>query len=569
MANENQTEKISLDELLGADEGATTETPEVTTVTAEATPEKEVVEEKQESNVVTPNMTSGNDVKAGDAVDIQDIAKFKEVVSGNEEFARKEEELIDENIERVKGELTAIMKPLKDKCIEIADEKALEESDKEGGEATDTDLEDDGLGASVRDNTEVPKTSKKVDISKASSVTIDDDDFADLDDDDVIDDLDDDEKKNEAEIKEAEKAEEEARKRFEEINKIISTKIKPTKTELDINSFEISSQPININTSLEYSTAAKENTLPTATAPLFATGRNITMSGLTGSELAQFVNNISNISSSNQAIKDTYALLYKHDVSENKPSGYVNWLRSIASADLIHMYFALYKATFSGSNYISFDCPECETFFMTDDIPMDKMWEVNEKASDEDKKRLDDIIKHGEVDGGMDTFSEKLIVISDNYAVKLRPLTIFSDIEDTYITDEFRTKYIAIIRISQFIKNLYYIDRERGILKPVDFKPDSSSVAKTIKRKVQVVGKFINSLNSDQFSILNHHIFDLETKVNGTDDVITYFIPEQECLGTFKKGDYAGQECTHKFEKQIMHPLNMLFTRHQLGLRSI
>ena len=210
MANENQTEKISLDELLGADEGATTETPEVTTVTAEATPEKEVVEEKQESNVVTPNMTSGNDVKAGDAVDIQDIAKFKEVVSGNEEFARKEEELIDENIERVKGELTAIMKPLKDKCIEIADEKALEEADKEGGEATDTDLEDDGLGASVRDTTEVPKTSKKVDISKASSVTIDDDDFADLDDDDVIDDLDDDEKKNEAEIKEAEKAEEEA-----------------------------------------------------------------------------------------------------------------------------------------------------------------------------------------------------------------------------------------------------------------------------------------------------------------------------------------------------------------------
>ena len=124
MANENQTEKISLDELLGADEGATTETPEVTTVTAEVTPEKEVVEEKQESTVVTPNMTSGNDVKAGDAVDIQDIAKFKEVVSGNEEFARKEEELIDENIERVKNELTAIMKPLKDKCIEIADEKA-------------------------------------------------------------------------------------------------------------------------------------------------------------------------------------------------------------------------------------------------------------------------------------------------------------------------------------------------------------------------------------------------------------------------------------------------------------
>lgn len=568
MANENQTEKLSLDELLGADEGATTETPEVTTVTAEVTPTTEVAEEKQESTVVTPNMTSGNNVKAGDAVEIEDIAKFKEVVSGNEEFARKEEELIDENIERVKEELTAIMKPLKDKCIEIADEKALEEADKEGGEVDDTDLDDDGLGASVRDTTEVPKTTKKVDISKASSVTIDDDDFADLDD-EVIDDLDDDEKKNEKEIAETEKAEEEARKRFEEINKIISEKIKPAKEEFDVNSFEISSQPININTSLEYSAASKENTLPTATSPLFATGRTITMSGLTGSELAQFVNNISNISSSNQAIKDTYALLYRHDVSENKPSGYVNWLRSIASADLIHMYFALYKATFTGSNYISFDCPECETFFMTDDIPMDKMWEVDEKASEEDKKRLDDIIKHGEIEGGVDVFADKLIVISDNYAVKLRPLTIFSDIEDTYITDEFRSKYLAVIRISQYIKNLYYIDRERGILKPVDFKPDSSSVAKTIKRKVQVVGKFINSLNSDQFSILNHHIYDLETKVNETNDVITYFIPEQECLGTFKKGDYAGQECTHKFEKQIMHPLNMLFTRHQLGLRSI
>lgn len=568
MANENQTEKLSLDELLGADEGATTETPEVTTVTAEVTPTTEVAEEKPESTVVTPNMTSGNNVKAGDAVEIEDIAKFKEVVSGNEEFARKEEELIDENIERVKEELTAIMKPLKDKCIEIADEKALEEADKEGGEVDDTDLDDDGLGASVRDTTEVPKTTKKVDISKASSVTIDDDDFADLDD-EIIDDLDDDEKKNEKEIAETEKAEEEARKRFEEINKIISEKIKPAKEEFDVNSFEISSQPININTSLEYSAASKENTLPTATSPLFATGRTITMSGLTGSELAQFVNNISNISSSNQAIKDTYALLYRHDVSENKPSGYVNWLRSIASADLIHMYFALYKATFTGSNYISFDCPECETFFMTDDIPMDKMWEVDEKASEEDKKRLDDIIKHGEIEGGVDVFADKLIVISDNYAVKLRPLTIFSDIEDTYITDEFRSKYLAVIRISQYIKNLYYIDRERGILKPVDFKPDSSSVAKTIKRKVQVVGKFINSLNSDQFSILNHHIYDLETKVNETNDVITYFIPEQECLGTFKKGDYAGQECTHKFEKQIMHPLNMLFTRHQLGLRSI
>ena len=555
MSEEKQT--IHLDDLIEEPEE---EKAEVKTISGD-----NVEKEKETpSNIITPRSASGDVSKAASA-DISELAEFEEEENGAEKFAEREEQLMDEGIERAKQQVLDIVEPVKQRARELKEQEELENMEK-------GIVEDDIDDLSSRDDTAVPTTKKEVDLSEATTTEIDEKDFDNLEDMDLDSEEEDKDLLGEDEDDEEEtqeESDEELQERIKEATEVIGAKIKSSSEELDLSKFKVGTAPISINKSIKFAGLEDQATESnTGSVPLFNSGRMIKMTGLKGSELALFVNDLSDQANQNQALKNTFRLMYRHDVSDDKPSTYQAWAKSISDDDINHMYFCLYKATFGGSNYISFDCKQCGSFFMTENIPMDKMWRINKDIDPKDKKRLEDIMNHGKVSEDLESFSE-LYPVSDAYAIRIKPLTLYNDLEDTFIPDEMRRKYQATIRIAQFTQNLYYIDKEHGTLRPIDFKPNTNSILETLKKKLLVIDKMVKSLTSDQFSILNSHIFNLERKMRKSSTVIDYFLPAVDCLGTYKKGDYVGQNCTHHFDEQPMHPLNMLFTRHQLGLRSI
>ena len=466
--------------------------------------------------------------------------------------------LIDKNIERTKEDLKKnVLDPVKERCIEIAEEKELESMMTPEEKGKDDSLDD-------VDESAIAPSAETMDHSAQRATVqtddIDEDDFLkDTSDNDIsLDDVD--------EVAEEDKDDkEEEKRRTEETRKNLEAaidKIAPNK--IDISSFKIANDSISINKTLEFVKANVKTT--NATIPLFNTGRAVTLTGITGSELASLAQDAFREDSS--SMKNILSLIYNHDISPDKPTSFTRWMKSIDYSDLTHLYFGLYKATFEGSNYISFTCPECKTFFMSDDISMDKMWELNEDATEEDKKRLETIINNGTVEKDLES-RKKLYALSNDYAILLSPLTLYDSFEASYADRDFRQKYSGILNIAQFTKAAYYIDKVHGTLKPVNFEPDSKSIVRTLKKKILVMNKIIKSINSDQYMLLDLEIADMERESIRGINIFDYFIPEQPCLGSYKEGKFKGQKCNYVFEKQPMHPLNMLFTRRQLGLRGI
>lgn len=556
---------IHLDDLLGtSDESiSATEKDVETTNNTVTTYRPDVysgkIKKSSNSKVITPKDVSIND-SAKPIENISEVAKVVEKVDPEKEFMQKELDLIDEHIERTKADLEErILDPIKEKCAEIADEKALEEG--ASGEKYKSDSFEDLDDISDRDETPIVTDKKPVDMSSAASIELDDSDFAELD----TTDFDDEEELDNHTVEDEEKRKAEEEKEKEQ-NKIIAEVLKPSgDEEIDISKFKIGQSAVTMNKTLKF-VKAHANTLGEASVPLFTSGRKITLTALTGSELALYVADMQQ--ESQEALKHMLGLMYKHDVSQDKPASFVAWAKSISSGDLIHINFGLYAATFGASNYISFECKQCGSFFMTENVDINDMNRINKNATAEEKERIANIRKFGKVEQNLKSL-EVQYQVSGDYVVVLRPLSLFDLLEDTYINDEFRNKYGAVIRLSQFISNIYFIDRARGVLKPIDLRPEVDSIVKTLKNKILAVHKMISTLTPDQFTMLNAKLVEIDAKDIRSAEIIEYFIPEQPCLGTYKKGDHEGQKCTHIFKEQPMHPLNMLFTRHQLGVRSI
>lgn len=558
MAEENKT--IHLDDLINPSSNTDIAEEVKEPVTVEEVQDDEIVREpehEEKKRILRPGDTD-TDLNTAKASQIGDIRKYTEKVDPDKEFWEYEMDLIDKNIERTKEDLKKnVLDPVKERCIEIAEEKELESmmTPEEKGKDDSLDNVDESViapSAETMDHSAQRATVQTDDI--------DEDDFLkDTSDNDIsLDDVD--------ELTEEDKDDkEEEKRRTEENRKNLETaidKIAPNK--IDISSFKIANDSISINKTLEFVKANAKTT--NATIPLFNTGRAVTLTGITGSELASLAQDAFREDSS--SMKNILSLIYNHDISPDKPTSFTRWMKSIDYSDLTHLYFGLYKATFEGSNYISFTCPECKSFFMSNDIPMDKMWELNEDATEEDKKRLETIINNGTAEKDLES-RKKLYALSNDYAVLLSPLTLYDSFEASYADKDFRQKYSGILNIAQFTKAAYYIDKAHGTLKPVNFEPDSKSIVRTLKKKILVMNKIIKSINSDQYMLLDLEIADIERESIRGINIFDYFIPEQPCLGSYKEGKFKGQKCNYVFEKQPMHPLNMLFTRRQLGLRGI
>ena len=544
--------------------------------------------------------------------DVTEILPMKEEVSGTKAVEQHYNDLMDNAIERVKKELwEEKIKPYQDKCKQLAEEAEfsglvdpkelhdlatptspdgtvqpnlvydydLPSIDSVNEKKNPTSIVSEQLDdiSSINKNDRVdditniyrPDVKDPVDhlsnledeMMKAQDIELD---MADFDDpDDRLDKLDESaDVEPEDETKKLEE-EAEANKLLEQMKDKVTEAINFDK--LDLSKFTVSPNKVSINATM--SRIAKDNAsmLEAQSVPLFDTGRTISFTPLSGSDIVKL--SPDSYDTRLESLRKTYGVMYSHDASIDKSKvSFTTWMKSISAGDIPQMYFGLYKSTFHGSNYLAYKCDKCGNFFMVKrDIK--EMWKFKENVTDEMKKRFKDIEQFGEVSENMKTKTE-IYQVSENYAVLIHPRNLYNTIEIEYLDQEFRNKYAAIIQPMQYIDNVYYIDKDKSRLIAIDMHPDPDSIKKTIKNKCIVIHKMLSSISVDQYAMLTGKILSLNIKEQEAMALIDYVIPKQECLEEYSEGEYKGEKCDGVIPEQEINPFSLLFIHHQLYLNT-
>lgn len=321
----------------------------------------------------------------------------------------------------------------------------------------------------------------------------------------------------------------------------VKERIAPITKRFNLNDFTVGESPItrlDIKMMGLSHVSVADHFLPNA-------GKIISCSALSGSELMAMNPENSNRSRLN-TLKDIYSIMYKHVVSE-KPKTFDEWLKTTRFNDLEHIYFALYKATFGGSNFMTYECPnkKCQDVFI-EDVSFEDM--IN-YADDEIKAKMQAIMSSG--DSSITPYEIVRQQISNNLAIGIRNPSIYNVvIEVSGLSDSFLEKYQDLMDIIVFIDNIYYIDYEHQVLEPVDFMPDNNNIAKTIARRIKIIADILRSLPSDNYFELRKAVADAFPSLAG----VTYKIPAATC-----------KKCGTQIPERVVGAQELLFMRHQLG----
>ena len=321
----------------------------------------------------------------------------------------------------------------------------------------------------------------------------------------------------------------------------VKERITPITKRFNLNDFTVGESPItrlDIKMMGLSHVSVADHFLPNA-------GKIISCSALSGSELMAMNPENSNRSRLN-TLKDIYSIMYKHVVSE-KPKTFDEWLKTTRFNDLEHIYFALYKATFGGSNFMTYECPnkKCQDVFI-EDVSFEDM--IN-YANDETKAKMQAIMSSG--DSSITPYEIVRQQISNNLAIGIRNPSIYNVvIEVSGLSDSFLEKYQDLMDIIVFIDNIYYIDYEHQVLEPVDFMPDKNNIAKTIARRIKIIADILRSLPSDNYFELRKAVADAFPSLAG----VTYKIPAATC-----------KKCGTQIPERVIGAQELLFMRHQLG----
>ena len=320
-----------------------------------------------------------------------------------------------------------------------------------------------------------------------------------------------------------------------------------------------------------------EDLTHTASFPLIHTGRMIRMRALSGDEIPDL--DYQNYSSDMEASRAMYNLLYRHDVSANKPATFNEWLRSICDWDIFNIYMALYIATFRDSNFIPYNCPECQNMFF-EERDIKEMYRKHPDASDDFEERVKKIEELG--DSSFNSSTKPVYTpISARFGLDLHAPSIYSaTFETASLESSFINKHRQAVNLIQYIGDVYAIKPgfdgkpERS---KINFKIDRDNETKTVKLKIIAVEKIISSLSTDEAAALSAYI---GTIIQKRYDRFEFLIPGTTCHQHYgpKKDENGvsleGQECGHKIEEiarrregsswSEVNPLDLLFTRHRL-----
>lgn len=455
-------------------------------------------------------------------VDISAIAKQEAKPTAQEVAVASLMSDLDAAINRTKQEL-------KENVIDVAKEK-IEEARLDDDEALIHDKVEMTPPINSKSNEEDhAKQDSILDFTDSTSLSsIDDEDLNDLDDD-----LDDEEDKEKG-------PSEQDKANFETFKTEINETLKPVRDKKDLSKFKINKKPMSVTKLLSFNESQKH----VSDWVLVTAQKSISFSELSGQEIP-LLDSSSNNRNRINTYKRIYSTLYDHVIDANKPATLEAWVKTLPFFDIRHLYFAAYKACFERSNYIPYTCPHCKNIFMENrDIA-----EMVKYTNDESKAKIAAILKKDSTSGS--TYETDLEEVSDIYAFAFRVPSVYNIVFENSILDEaFTQKYSDILGILAYIDDIYYIDSTNNELVPIDTKPVSDNIGKTIRRKIRIYYEILKSLNSDQYSAVMTKL----RKINelASKDV-EYVIPKCKC-----------PKCEKEIPEESKDPADMLFTRHQL-----
>lgn len=328
-----------------------------------------------------------------------------------------------------------------------------------------------------------------------------------------------------------------------DLKKQIKEKVSPIRKTFDLSKFTIAQKAVSAQKVMKLAIKNHQNI---ADWVLFSANRPISVTGLSGPEILKLNPNNTNRNRLN-TFRDMYRIIYDHIYDGNKPE-FEAWLKQTRFIDLQHVYFALYMATFGGSNFINYSCDKCKKVFIKDIEFKDMVSYVDEET----RSKVRNILKMDTTSPSSDTYPVDLVQISNSYVFALRTPSVWNIIIETAsLSDQFLEKHADLIDMTAYIDAIYVIDEENATLIPVDTKPDPNDQAKTAGRRIKAFYDIIRSLSSEEYFTLRNKISDYDVDANK----ITYKIPACTC-----------PHCSAKIpENTEISPDGMLFTRHQLA----
>lgn len=558
--------------------------------------------EEETSSTPTPASIDG-DSQAMRVVDPLQIKPMRKEIDAAKDFERREYDLIDKNIERTKQEIYRDrIEPYINKCKELAEEA-------EFNEETDPTTMSDLINYNKTNNTvlkanDIPKeptpvkqqpapvdNTSSIDIEdsieenkKKEDSSIEDDEEPDIsvENDDSLDSLDknvddfniedpdtesssDENTKDDNENGDSfDNLDDESKKellRKSQLN--IRNAIKSNISDVDIDSYSIITNPMSVNKAMNFVIKNNSKFTQSRAIALMNSGRTMDLTPLTGQEIPKLSDKY--YSSQLDYYKKSFAIIYQHDVTPNKPVSFIKWMKSIDVGDLPQIYFGLYASTFADSNYISYEKPISKEVIMKL-VPINNMWEFTNIATKELKERYDKINKHGEV---VSTIKTVTVPISEDYALTIRPRTLYSHIEQLYLDEEFTKKYPEACELAAFVEKVYFIDSKRKVLRPIDLRPDRDSYVKSMRNKCLVLHKIISSITPDEYGMLLGKIQSFDIDSGKMASAISYKIPElKDIEDEFIDGPQKGEKTLSTIHEIPIDSYSLLFTRHQLAMQS-
>lgn len=360
---------------------------------------------------------------------------------------------------------------------------------------------------------------------------------------DVYEDTSDDEEEDEAtaQKKAAEDEQKEVDDIIEGLKSAAKATLKPSLNKIDLEKFKVSKKGVNV-TKVIYTDIDRGDV---ADWVLYGSKVPIAMRGLTGPELIKLDPENSNRSRQN-FLKDAYRIIYDKVVDANKPD-FITWMKQTKYTDVDNIYFALYMATFNGSNFVSYQCPDCKKVFIK---------EVNFRdmvkfKDDTVRVKVEELMTHS-TDNGEIPYEVERIQVSDKYVFDMKSPSLYNVVYETAgLSQTTLDKYGDLIDTITFIDAVYTIDYTNMQLVPVMIPIVKDNLEKTIANRIKFMYNILRQLSSDEYYAVRGYI----TKITDQSADISYLIPGAKC-----------PEC----DKEI--PANeetdgqaMLFTRHHLG----
>ena len=370
----------------------------------------------------------------------------------------------------------------------------------------------------------------------SSTTDIDDNDFIDLDLDKEEEKLDNDNSTEDAAVNNLsqEEIEEIERRAIEHLkSEILEKVVEVGKKRFNTNALKISNKVVTINEALR-NTEKKPTRL--GKFPLMRTGRSITLSALSGLEIATLAEEIDNIArndnfniSINSRMVD---IIYKHDMNPNKPATAKAWAKTISAQDVDCLFGAIYLASLDKSNFIPRICENrsCRYSFLEEVDDIHKFLKFNTKATED---KFNKLMKMPDYDGDSSSFETVVQIINDKYAIGFRDVPIhFFVYEASSLNSEFVEKYYSIINLIAFIDSIYLItEDEQGNpqLNKIGYKKYPLDDGKTLKSKIITYGKIFQEFTDTDFNIINSYLRLFITSVYSDSAAYSWVLPESKC----------------------------------------